>query len=1034
MTGRDRTTRGAVPGEMTAETWQRVEAVFEQVVERPPEERAEALERACGDDSEVRRNVEILLRCDEKGGSFLENMIGEGVELLETMGPTGRRIGPYRLLRRIGHGGMGEVYLASRDDEEYTKTVAIKLVRPGYESDQVHERFRRERQILANLEHPHIARMLDGGTTQEGKPYFVMESIEGESIDRYCDRQRLDLRGRLKLFCTVCDAVQFAHQSLIVHRDLKPSNILITADGVVKLLDFGIAKLLAPDDDALDAELTLTVERPLTLSYASPEQIRSERITAASDVYALGCLLYELLSGRRPFDLGGKTRRQAEQIILEEAPVPPSIALARWQREEPATAEAAADSRRARPETLRRRLTGELDTLVLAALRKDRLRRTGSAAELADDVHRYLRGLPIRAHRNSMGYRARKFARRNRLPLAVAALFLLVIAGAFFNNLQQTWRVERERDKAVAVTEYLVGLFNTYEETRGSSQAVTARDLVDKGAEAIEQGLDSQPQVRATLNHTIGRLYFQLGFYDRARELVERALEIRRRDLGDLSSEVAQSLNLLGGIEHAVGDHEAAERLHLEALLIYRQLFGDHDAGIAEATNDLALALRYQDRPEEAEERLRVALRLYESLYDGDHRSVARCLSNLSLVLADRGEHESATAQARRALEMARRLYKEPHLEVAKLMNNLASQLNGLGDFEEARPLFEQALAMHRQLLEPGHPDLVRSLNNLAALADKTGDFSRAEVLLREVVETMRGDLERGDPEALLFLTNLAGTLQRQEKYLEAEELFRQALRIRREVSAEDRDVADSLNRLASLLVTVNDYEEAEPLYEQALDLRRRIYGNEHPKVATTLYGLARLHFSRADFGAALVVQEECLAIYLGFYGDDHPNVARSRALLAEIHAASGDLVTALDLYRQAEKVQRRVLGSRHPHLASSLTGQGDVLTRLGRLNEAEATIMEALDIERGSDLGSWQLARTHSVLGGCRTAQGRYNEAEALLLEGHKQLEARRGSRHYATRAARARLAVLYKAWGRGREAARWQSAPTQGSHGSRE
>ncbi len=996
--------------EIGSVAWQRVEELFHRALEVPADERRAFVERACGGDEALRQAVEPLLRSaddgeggDESEDDFLRRVVGGGAVLLEP--PRERRIGPYRLLRRLGAGGMGEVFLAERADREYRQQVALKLVRPGLDSARIVERFRRERQILAQLEHPHIARLLDGGTTGDGMPYFVMEHIEGEPIDRYCDRHRLDLPARLELLRTVCLAVFFAHQNLVVHRDLKPSNILITEDGTVKLLDFGIAKLLAVGDQLADAELTLTSERPLTLGYASPEQIRGGPITTASDVYALGCLAYLLLAGRRPFELGGAGRREAERVILEQAPRAPSAAIIRLQRRDSAAAEEVAAARRSRPEALGRRLAGELDAIVLHTLRKQPRRRPGSAAELAEDLRRYLTGLPVRAHRDTLGYRAWKFARRNGVPLALAAVFLLLVAGAWWNSVRQARQVAAERDKALVVVEFLVDLFAVSDPSRSRGETVTARQLLDEGARDVERRLTGQPLVQATLSETIGRVYRRLGLHKSARPLVYRALKVRQEELGDDHPDIAWSLNELGLVEHAAGNYETAEELQRQALEIFHRR-GEH-SGVAEISNDLALTLNSLDRYDEAEALLRRALELYRSRHGGQHPSIARASANLAPVLAAQGRYQEAQELTREALAVARRLYSEPHPEIARYLNNLASQLHDVDDFAAAESLYREALEMRRQLFEPGHPEILETLNNQGTMAYDSGAYEEAEAAFLQAAEEVGESLGEDHPQVADYVNNLAIAIQAQGDYRQAETLFRRVLEIRRRALGEDSPAfAESLESVATALLSLGDYRQAEPLYQQALGVYLEAFGEGHPWVAHITANLARLERLRGDLPAAVALQRRALERRRSIYGEEHRNVARDRAKLAEMHAAAGEAETALALFRQAVDELRRLAGKEHPWLAAALTGLGAVLADRGELAEAETVLREALAIRRASLPGDhWRIGETESVLGGCLAAAGRRAEAEPLLHRGHAQLEAKRGADHYATRAARVRL-----------------------------
>ena len=433
---------------MTPERWQKVEELFHLGLEREASQRAAFLDEACAGDPDLRGKVELLLAYDEQESDFLETPASEvrGDWLDEDQpGPmTGRRIGPYQVTREIGHGGMGAVYLAVRADDQYQKQVAIKLIKRGMDTETILRRFRTERQILANLDHPNIAKLLDGGTTEEGLSYFIMDYVDGLPIDLYCDTQKLTTVERLRLFRTVCSAVAYAHQNRVVHRDLKPGNILVTAQGVVKLLDFGVAKLLNPEAASKTTGSTAAALRPMTPEYASPEQVRGSVITPASDIYSLGVLLYELLTGHRPYRVQSRTPQEIERVICEEEPEKPSTVIGRVEeapdRDRPLTPASVSETREGQPEKLRRRLAGDLDTIVLMALRKEPERRYGSVEQFSEDIRRHLEGLPVIARKDAFWYRSAKFIKRNKAAVLAATLgagiiLALVVAALSYLSL-----------------------------------------------------------------------------------------------------------------------------------------------------------------------------------------------------------------------------------------------------------------------------------------------------------------------------------------------------------------------------------------------------------------------------------------------------------------------------------------------------------------------------------------------------------------------------------------------------------------------
>ncbi len=485
---------------MTPERWQEIELVFSGAFELEGGERDRYVEEQCTRDPELQREVKALLASLDTAGEYFEELAGRiGVPTdpdTHTERLVGKRIGNYRLVDLIGRGGMGAVYLAERDDEQFQMKAALKLLPMGLDSDESRRRFLAERQILARLEHPNIARLVDGGVTEDRTPYFVMELVEGTPIDEYCDTHQLTIPRRLALFLKVCDAVQHAHQNLVVHRDLKPSNILATESGEVKLLDFGIARVL--DSDGTGTQTTMTRRaRPMTIAYASPEQVLGSSVTTVSDVYALGVLLYTLLTGRHPYKLSSKSLMEVEQIICEQEPERPSDAVFRT---EPSTPEDIGRHRSTTPQRLRRDLAGDLDTIVLTALRKEPERRYASVSQFADDLRRYQTGLPVTAHKDSLRYRTSRFVRRHKVGVTAGAAVTLMLAGFVgvsfrfaLTTAAQSREITREAETAEQVSSFLVDLFEVSNPGQGTGDTVTARAILERGAASINERLTDQP-------------------------------------------------------------------------------------------------------------------------------------------------------------------------------------------------------------------------------------------------------------------------------------------------------------------------------------------------------------------------------------------------------------------------------------------------------------------------------------------------------------------------------------------------------------
>ncbi|MEM7354640.1 MAG: serine/threonine-protein kinase, partial [Acidobacteriota bacterium] len=623
---------GARAGElMDAESWRRVEELFHDALEQPAAERRAWLEAACADAPELQQEVESLLAAGEHT-SRVEDAVRGGFELATQVlpGEVPERIGPYRVIREVGRGGTGVVYLAERDGE-VRQRVAVKVIKRGMDTDEILDRLRRERQILADLEHPNIARLIDGGSTEDGRPYFAMEMVEGETLDAYCDRRQLSIGDRLRLFLGVCSAVQHAHQNLIIHRDLKPSNILITETGEPKLLDFGIAKLLAPTEHTR----TATGVYLLTPEYASPEQFRGEPLTTATDVYSLGVVLYRLLSGRPPYRLTGRSHRELEHLVdTADAPRPSAVVAEPW--EGGPSAEAVAEQRQSKPTTLRRRLRGDLDNIVLTAMRKEPERRYPTVDQLADDLRRHLELRPVKARPTSFGYRFGRTLRRYRAAAIAASLALVSLLGGLIATTHQARVAERHRRqaerqtvRAESVTDFLIELFRVVDPSEARGNEVRAREILDRGAARIEQ-LEGQGEVQVQLLSMMGQVYQNLGLYqpsaslyaravelgeatfgagdpevargltehadvlvdlgdlDRAEAQIERALASQRRELGDRHPDIARSLDVLGIVRFSRGDVEGAGDLFDQAAEMRVELLGESDAATAESLNNLA--------------------------------------------------------------------------------------------------------------------------------------------------------------------------------------------------------------------------------------------------------------------------------------------------------------------------------------------------------------------------------------------------------------------------------------------------------------
>jgi serine/threonine-protein kinase len=773
---------------MQPERWRRVCAVLEGALELGPEERAEWLRDRCSREPEIRDEVESLLRADRRAGRFLEQPLGRASKASAAAGATAgaadprppERLGPYRLLEPLGHGGTSSVYLAVRGDDEYRQRVAVKILRPGVGSD-AGRRLRVERQILAHLDHPNIARFLYGDTTGDGLPFFAMELVEGVRVDRYCREHQLSIEQRLELFLEICSAVEYAHRNLVVHRDLKPGNILVTRDGRPKLLDFGIAKLLDPELAGPESATTVHWLRVLTPAYASPEQVRGEPISTATDVYSLGVLLYELLTGVLPIPLAGASgagsappsTAEIERAVLEQEPRRPSAAVVDAGRPE-----------------LRRHLAGDLDQIVLKALRKEPGHRYSSVERLAEDIHRHLRGEPVRARKGTLAYRTGRFLRRHRWQTAAAAAFLATVLGFTAAVAHQASRIRAqaeaiaaERDEARAesekrrrVLEFLEQVFTRVGELEAQGQRIDAAGMLSLGVEmAGERG--DEPEVQADLLSALGRNLERVRRWDEAETTHRTALGIRTRIFGDDSLAAGRSLYDLSSVSYQLGRYPEAERRARRAVELIRRHLGQEDPEVAEALTNLATVVYTRQRSDEAEALFRQALEIRRRRLGDDHPLVVASLNHLGLTLASGGRHREAEAHLREALAIQRR--GDPSdWDLAYNLNNLAFALQEQGELDAAEPLLAEALAIWRRTLAEDDPQIGIALQGLGRLRLAQGAAAEAEAVLREHSKLVASSAPPGHWDRAQAAALLGAALCEQGRSAEAEPLLAESLRV----------------------------------------------------------------------------------------------------------------------------------------------------------------------------------------------------------------------------------------------------------------
>ncbi len=924
------------------------DAVLKRALELSGEAREKFLDETCSGQTRLRALLERLLTAGESGQPLLTPGGGASGPLWTALASEcsempeprpGDRIGAYRIVRALGRGGMATVYLAERADGEFEQTAALKVLDGARYLGDAAGRFAQERQILATLDHPHIARLIDGGTTEAGWPYVVMEYVDGKPIDRYCDEERLTIDQRIALFELVAGAVQYAHGHLIVHRDIKPSNILVTSDGKPKLLDFGIAKLLDAEAPHTAPE-TRNALHPMTPEYASPEQLRAEPLTTVSDVYQLGFLLYHLLTGRAPYTCDRSNIAEIVRVVCTVEPVRPSQALLDAATGGPPqdSADASSAARSTTPERLRKRLSGDLDNIVLTALRKDPARRYPSVLHLRDDLRRYLDGMPVTARQPTIHYRATKFVARHRLAVSGIALIVLAVVAGVSSTVWQARATAREAQRAEAALEFLVGLFESADPDVTLGQPITARELLDRGTAKLDAEEAVAPSMRAEMLSVIGGMYTDLGLYEEALPLLEEAGALLARSGERAAGAVGRNADRLATVLYEMGRYEEA-------------------AAVAQH----AIAVRREDRRATPGE-------------------LSRSVGNLASTRSQQGLFDEADALYQEALELDRRAGDERIL--AGHLSDYASSLYKAGRYAEARRAGAESLALHRSLYGTAHTLTATSLLNLSAVYLALGEYDSAEELLRECVTMRRQLLGEEHPHVALALSNLGHLMSKAGRLDEAEDAHRQALSIRRAVlGASHPDVATSLNNLGVVFYFNGRYKEAAENFEQVVRLWREVYGERHPHVFTALNNLGAARRDAGDFEGAEQVLHETLELRREAFGDSHQQVAQSLNNLALLLAEKGANGEAEQLIRQAVAMWRETMGEGHPDVGDGLLSLGRFLLDQDRCVEAEAPLRESLAIrEQTLDADAPGLANVRLRLAECLMKLERRAEAKSLL------------------------------------------------------
>jgi eukaryotic-like serine/threonine-protein kinase len=841
---------------MTVERWEHVKDLLHRALPLDPEQRAHFLKDACSSDDELRAEVESLLLADEGiQSSFMQSplLADELSGAVGTLEPGQIFAQRFRLVRRLGEGGMGQVWLAEQTSP-VRRQVALKLIKAGMYDEAVVQRFQSERQSLAIMDHPVIAKVFDAGATQQGQPYFVMEYVPGLAITEYCDQKKLKISDRLELFVQVCEGVQHAHQKAIIHRDLKPANILVVeVDGkpVPRIIDFGLAKATAPHvaGETVFTHLGHFVGTP---GYMSPEQADPDvvDIDTRTDVYSMGVVLYELLAGLQPFETKPRQKQPLDELLRklrEEEPPRPSTKVGADRD----TSAAIAQARGTEPKQLVSLLRGDLDWIAMRALEKDRVRRYGAPSELAADIRRYLNHEPVEARPASAGYRLRKYARRHRVAAGLVLLlaaFSVLQAVQLLRTTRERDRATRERDRATRITDFMTSMFMVSDPSEARGNSVTAREILDKASTKMATSLAKDPEAQSQMMFVMAGTYINLGLYPRAEDLSKRALDARLAILGPDDPNTLMSMTQLGYILNREGHYADAEHLARQALVAARRIYGPENQETAGVATHLAAILLAQGHYDEGEKLEREVVEIQTRSLGPENHQTLNSMNTLGSALLFEKRYAEAEKEYRQLVDDCRHALGADSPTTLAAMNNLAYSISWQGRFAEAEPLYREVLATEKRVLGPEHPDLTYAMTGVADCLLKEGRLSDSEKLYREALGICHRALGPENPKTLEVQSELVDVLLKEGHVQEGEKLQRET--VAANVHALGPEHSSTLTSQASLIEILNregNYAEAEKLAREIFNIQLRILGLQHSDTLNALQqvGTAMAHEHR---------------------------------------------------------------------------------------------------------------------------------------------------------------------------------------------
>ncbi|MGM0546123.1 MAG: tetratricopeptide repeat protein [Bacteroidota bacterium] len=928
--------------------WREIECLVDQALELPRNKRHDFIWQNCSGNKQLFNEITEYLAAIEESEGFFQDQIDLYSSLVDEWmaKPTsrkcsfvGERIGCFLITKLIEHGGMGSVYLAERDGDDFDQQVAIKIIRRGMDTPSNIARFKREQQILANLHHHNIAQMYDGGITDEGLPYLVMEYVEGTPIDVYCDNKKCTIEQRIKLFKQVCLGIQHAHKNLVIHRDLKPSNIFVTEDGHVKILDFGISKILEDDNQSIFE--TCAHQYPVSLGYAAPEQLSGQPVTTEVDTYGLGVVLYEMLAGVRPFDLEDKNIVQIEHIIRDKNAPAPAVKFNNLPSAK--EKQKIANNRNTSPKNLAKYLKSDLGSIILKTLYKEPERRYNSAGELLDDIERYEENKTVEARRHHLRYRVSKFLKRHRKGFATVGIFLLMLAGfaAFYTHkiTQERNQAELEAQKSEQVSNFLINIFETNDPANTQGDTLTVNEVLASAKEKMEQ-LDDQPHIQSNMMLHLGKIFYKLGQFDEASKHLEEA--------------------------HAIQQKHGRQKTMLQAdILRYLATIN------IEKYNYTA-----------ADSQLEKSLGIHHDLQETDNANYAKLLNEKAILSRRMGDVDSAETLYNKALNIYSDLPKSEKQELTPAYNNLASLQKAVGKTPFARDMMEESLEYRLETFGPTHPRTLSTMRSMGILYGDLQNLGKSEELLTETLKINKQLYGRNNIKTAEIYNFLGITFKNNGEHDKAEEYYNNALHIYEEkFGNEHPKIAVLFNNIGTLYSTRKNYEQALNYHFKSLAIRKNHFGKTHPKVARSYDNIGYAYKKDGQLDSAETYFKKALTVREDYFEKPNSEIGSSYYNMGSVYGEKQEWNQTEKYLTEALSIQRNHLKEPHPDLVKTYYAMGLLMESIDRFDEAHSYYSKVIDIRKefpANDFTNYENAVER--LSVVYQKDDRQNEADSLI------------------------------------------------------